>query len=54
MSKKVSGRLTEEGVREVRRRRAEGQTYQQIATEMGVSLGTVYNIVKKRTWGSLK
>lgn len=54
MTTKLSGRLTEDGVREVRARRANGETYQAIATAMGVSVGTVYNIVKKKTWGALK
>ncbi len=54
MSKKIAGRLTEEGVREVRARRAKGETYQSIANAMGVSVGTVYNIVKRKTWSSLK
>ncbi len=52
--KKVSGRLTEDGVREVRTRRANGETYQVIAAAMGVSVGTVYNILKGKTWGKLK
>jgi DNA invertase Pin-like site-specific DNA recombinase len=54
MSKKVSGRLTEDGVREVRERRAKGETYQSIASAMGVSVGTIYNIVKRKTWSQLK
>ncbi len=54
MSKKLSGRLTEDGVREVRTRRAKGETYQSIANAMGVSVGTVYNIMKGKTWGQLK
>ncbi len=52
--KKLSGRLTEDGVREVRARRAKGETYQAIASVMGVSVGTIYNIIKRKTWGSLK
>jgi transcriptional regulator with XRE-family HTH domain len=48
--KTPSGRLSEAGVREVRTRRAAGQTYQDIANAMGISQGTVYNIVKGKTW----
>jgi IS30 family transposase len=54
MTTKLSGRLTEEAVREVRARRARGETYVQIATALNISPSTVYNIVKRKTWGSLK
>lgn len=52
--KTPSGRLSEDGVREVRARRAAKETYQQIANEMGVSVGTVYNIMKGKTWKWLR
>jgi hypothetical protein len=52
--KSASGRLTEEGVREVRKRRASGETYRQIASAMCVSEGTIYNIVKGKTWKRLR
>lgn len=52
--KAPSGKLREDGVREVRRRRENKETYQQIANSMGVSIGTVYNVCKGKTWGWLK
>lgn len=51
--KSPAGRLTEDGVREIRRLRTEGQTYQQIANRLNVSIGTVYNVCTKKTWGWL-
>lgn len=48
------GRLTQEGVREVRARRERGETYQQIANAVGLTVGSVYNIVKGKTWRWLK
>lgn len=51
--KTPAGRLTEEGVREIRRRREKGDTYQAIANGLGVTLGTVYNVCTSRTWGWL-
>jgi AcrR family transcriptional regulator len=54
--KKPSGRLREAGVREIRERRKKGgpeATYHAIANAMGVSIGTVYNIVTGKTWGWL-
>lgn len=53
-TKTPAGRLREEGVREIRERRAKGETYQSIATAMGVSIGTVYNVCTGKTWGWLK
>ena len=52
--KTPNGRLREDGVREIRQRRAKGETYQKIATALGVSLGTVYNVCSGKTWGWLK
>ena len=51
---KLSGRLTEDAVRQIRARIAEGETYQSIAALFGVAIGTIYNIAKKRTWAHLK
>ena len=52
--KTPAGRLREEAVREIRERRAKGDTYQKIANDYGVSLGTIYNVCKGKTWGWLK
>lgn len=52
-NKAPSGRLREEGVREIRERRKKGETYQTIANALGVSIGTVYNVCTKKTWGWL-
>jgi hypothetical protein len=43
-------RLTDEQVRQIRHRRAAGETLLAIATAFGVGSGTVSNIVKGRTW----
>lgn len=51
--KTPAGRLTEQGVRAIKADRASGMTYQEIAARYGVSLGTVYNIAKGRTWAWL-
>lgn len=52
--KAPNGRLREDTVRRIRAMRGEGKTYQQIAIETEVSIGTVYNIVKGNTWSWLK
>lgn len=51
--KAPTGRLTEDGVRDIHRRRASGETYQAIANAVGVSIGTVYNVCTGKTWGWL-
>ncbi len=51
MFKSDSGRLTEAGIAEVHRLRAEGWTYQRIANHLGVCNSTVYNILKGKTHG---
>ena len=53
--KTVAGRLREAGAQEIIRLRSQARppTYHQIANIMGVSVGTVYNVVKKRTWAFL-
>lgn len=51
--KAPNGRLREEGVHEIRRRRDAGETLQAIATSLGLSIGTVFNVVKKKTWNWL-
>lgn len=53
-SKTPNGRLREDGARAILSDREGGLTYQEIATKHGVSIGTVYNIVKGRTWAWLK
>lgn len=45
-----AGRLTEYGAQEVLRHRAEGMTYREIASALDVTVGTVYNVVRRRTW----
>ncbi len=59
-SKTPAGRLTEEGVRAIRKMRDEKtpdgkprHTYAQIASTFGVTLGTVFNVCTNRTWGWL-
>ena len=56
-----AGRLREAGAQRILAMRKEVNpttqriyTYQEIALSMGVSLGTVYNVVKKRTWSFLE
>lgn len=56
MLKSEKGRLLEEGVARIHKLRGEKHpqtgrrwTYQQIATEMGVSMSTVYNVLTERT-----
>lgn len=48
------GKLRESGARRILELRKTGRTYQQIAEEMRVSIGTVYNICKGRTWEFLE
>lgn len=52
--KTPNGRLREAGARAVLERRKDGKTYQEIATEIGISIGTVYNICTGRTWAWLR
>ena len=47
--KRSNGRLREAGVRKILEDKKAGCTYQEIAERMGVSIGTVFNVVKKRT-----
>ena len=47
---KAGHRLTEAGVQEILRLRGEGKTYQQVASCLGITTGTVYNVCKGRTW----
>lgn len=46
-------KLTEEAVREGRRRSAAGESYSQIAASLGVSKQAVADLVTRRTWGHL-
>lgn len=48
------GRLREAGARRILALRAEKKTYQQIAVELGVSIGTVANVIRGRTWSFLQ
>lgn len=56
MLKSAKGRLLEAGVARIFKLRTETHpttgkpwTYQQIASELGVSMSTVYNVVKEKT-----
>lgn len=52
--KTPAGRLKEAGAREIIRRKTAGDTYQKIAQDLGVSIGTVFNVVKGNTWSWLQ
>lgn len=45
-----NGTLTHEQVREIRRRRADGESGPAIARDFGVTSGTVYHIMSGHTW----
>lgn len=54
--KTPAGRLKEAGAREILRLRTLSDpkmTYQQIAVKLEVSVGTVFNVCKARTWSWL-
>lgn len=51
--KTSKGRLREAGVHRIHDLVDGGMTYQKAAEEMGVSLGTVYNIRNGITWGDV-
>jgi hypothetical protein len=53
--KTPSGRLREAGARKILELRAQPSppTYHEIANMLGVSIGTVFNVTKGRTWGWL-
>lgn len=46
-------RVREVVAREILERRRKGETYQGIAAAVGVSIGTVANICRGRTWAHL-
>lgn len=46
-------RLTDDDVREIRRRRDLGQTQLRVASDFGISRSQVYRIVSGRNWGHL-
>lgn len=52
--KKRNGRLREAGVRKILEEKQAGATYQKIAEMLGVSVGTVFNVVKKRTHADIE
>jgi hypothetical protein len=43
-------KLTEDAVRDIRRRRAEGEILRTIAEDHGVNLTCVYKIVMRESW----
>lgn len=47
---RTTAKLSDDRVRELRRRRDDGQTMQNLATEFGVSYSTVNAIVHRRKW----
>lgn len=49
MLKSPKGRLTADGVAQLKKLRAAKKSYQAIASELGISITTVYNILKGRT-----
>lgn len=49
-SKNVNAKLTEDDVREIRRRAAAGETHAALALEFGISPGNVSNIIARRAW----
>jgi DNA invertase Pin-like site-specific DNA recombinase len=51
--KTPSGRLTEAGAKAIRELRKTGKTYREIAKLLDITVGTVYNVCTKRTWGWL-
>ncbi len=56
--KAPSGKLRESTVHQIRAMRGDpkkpSMTYQKIAEEVGVSIGTIYNVVTGKTWGWLE
>lgn len=48
-----NSKLTEIAVRDIRRRRASGESKSALAKEFGIGLSQVYNIVKGRQWQSV-
>jgi HNH endonuclease len=48
-----SVKLTEAQAREIRRRRAAGESGKSLAAEFQISMGTVCDLYKNRTWGWL-
>jgi hypothetical protein len=49
----ASARLTEEDVRAIRRRHADGEGQQRLGAAYGVSWGTIRSITKRRSWAWL-
>ncbi len=45
-----SNRLTEDAVRVIRRRRASGETLARIAADFGVTLTTICDVARRKTW----
>lgn len=52
--KTSAGRLRENGARLILQLRKDGRTYQEIAGQLAVSIGTVFNVCKGRTWSWLR
>ncbi len=48
-----AAKLTESAVRDIRRRRQEGETTRSLAAEYGVADGTVKDAARRRTWRHL-
>lgn len=54
LDKPVRGRLTEEGVRRIRKLRNEGWTIAAITTDVGMSRGAVEGVLTGRTWAHVE
>lgn len=48
-----NAKLTDGDVREIRRRKAEGESYSSLSRRFNVAVGTIQNIIERRTWTHL-
>lgn len=48
-----ASKITEDDVREIRRRLSNGETCKQVAKDYCLGIGSIYNIKQRRTWGWL-
>jgi hypothetical protein len=47
-------KVTEDQVREIRRKHAQGSTLAHLAEEYGLTMASVSNIVRRKTWAHVK
>jgi len=45
-----NAKLTEEDIRDIRRRAGKGKSQRALAREYGVSEGTIWGIIHRKTW----